>query len=102
MGLIDTMPPWHSSIKPQPVYETADVQAFWDVPVHGEYQELRANRVDARIVNNKEKATSKELVYNSNLGFRATYFAYNFINCRNKTMIFHIQQGVNLFFDFCQ
>ena len=55
MGLIDTMPPWHSSIKPQPVYETADVQAFWDVPVHGEYQELRANRVDARIVNNKEK-----------------------------------------------
>ena len=47
-------------------------------------------------------ATRKELVYNSNLGFRATYFAYNFINFRNKTMIFHIQQGVNLFFDFCQ
>ena len=55
MGLIDTVPPWYSSIKPQPVYETADVQAFWDVPVHGEYQELRANRVDARIVNNKEE-----------------------------------------------
>ena len=31
------------------------MQAFWQVPVYGEYQELRANRVDARIVNNKEK-----------------------------------------------
>ena len=56
MGLIDTVPSWHSSIKLQPVYETADVQAFWTFhAVYGEYQELRANRVDARIVNNNEK-----------------------------------------------
>ena len=52
LGLIDIMPPWYSSIKPQPVYETAEVQAYWDVPVYGEFQELMANRVDARIVNN--------------------------------------------------
>ena len=55
LGLIDTVPPWYSSIKPQSVYETAEVQAYWDVPVYGEYQELRANRVDARIVNNRDK-----------------------------------------------
>ena len=38
----------------------------------------------------------KELVYNSNLGFRATYFAYNFISFQSKTMIFRIQQSVYL------
>ena len=55
LGLIDTVPPWYSPIKPQSVYETAEVQAYWDVPVYGEYQELRANRVNARIVNNRDK-----------------------------------------------
>ena len=54
LGLIDTVPPWYLPIKPQSVYETAEVQAYLDVPVHGEYQELRANRVDARIVNNRD------------------------------------------------
>ena len=37
------------------VYETAEAQVYWDVPVYGEFQELRANRVDARIVNNQQK-----------------------------------------------
>lgn len=55
LGLIETVPPWYSPIKPQPVYETAEVQAYWDVPVNGEFQEMRANRVDARIVNNQHK-----------------------------------------------
>ena len=55
LGLIDTVTPWYSPIKPQSVYVTAEVQAYWDVPVYGEYQELRANRVDARMVNNREK-----------------------------------------------
>ena len=55
LGLIDTVPPWYSPIKPQPVYETAEVQAYWHVPVYWEFQELRANRVDARIVNNQHK-----------------------------------------------
>ena len=55
LGLIDTVPPWYSPIKPQPVYETAEVQAYWDVPVYGKFQEMRVNRVDARIVNNQHK-----------------------------------------------
>ena len=45
----------YSPIKPQPVYETAEVQAYWDVPVYCELQELRANRVDTRVVNNQHK-----------------------------------------------
>ena len=46
---------WYSPIKPQSVYKTAEVQVYWDVPVYGEYQELRPNGVHARIVNNREK-----------------------------------------------
>ena len=45
----------YSPTKPQPVYEGAHAQAYWDVPVYGEYQDLRANRIDARIVNHQEK-----------------------------------------------
>ena len=55
LGLIEASPPWYSPTKPQPVYEGAYAQAYWDVPVFGEYQELRANRIDTRIVNHQEK-----------------------------------------------
>ncbi|XP_044162766.1 uncharacterized protein LOC122947496 [Acropora millepora] len=55
LGLIEASPPWYSPTKPQPVYEGAYAQAYWDVPVFGEYQDLRANRIDARIVNHQEK-----------------------------------------------
>ena len=55
LGLIEASPPWYSPAKPQPVYEGAHRQAYWDVPIYGEYQDLRANRVDARIVNHQEK-----------------------------------------------
>ena len=53
--LIEASPPWYSPAKPQPVYEGAHAQAYWDVPVYGEYQDLRSNRIDARIVNHQEK-----------------------------------------------
>ena len=55
MGLMEASPPWYSPTKPQPVYEGAHAQAYWDVPVYGEHQDLRANRVDARIVNHQKK-----------------------------------------------
>ena len=51
LKLIDEIPPWYSSVKPKPVYELDDVQAYWDVPMFSEHQEMRSNRVDARIVN---------------------------------------------------
>ena len=38
--------------------ESQDVQAFWDIPVFAEHNEVRANRVDARIVNHREKIVS--------------------------------------------
>ena len=57
LGLIEASPPctWSSPTKPQPVYEGAHAQAYLDVRVYREYQDLRANRIDARIVNHQEK-----------------------------------------------
>ncbi|XP_067023905.1 uncharacterized protein [Acropora muricata] len=37
LGLIEASPPWYSPTKPRPVYEGAHAQAYWDVPVYGEY-----------------------------------------------------------------
>ena len=55
LGLVDSVPPWYSPIKPTPVYESNNAQAFWDVPLFAEHQEVRANRVDARIINHASK-----------------------------------------------
>lgn len=53
--LLDTVPPWCSTIGPKPLYESADVQAFWDVPLYADQMVVRANRIDVRVVNYKRK-----------------------------------------------
>ena len=40
---------------PKPVYKSEQVEAWWDVPVYADHQEVRANRVDARVVNHESK-----------------------------------------------
>ena len=55
LGLIYEVPPWYSPAKLKPVYESDDVQAYWDVTVFADYEEVRCNRADARIVNHKTK-----------------------------------------------
>ena len=51
LKLVDEVPPWYSEIQPKPLNESQDVQALWDIPVYAEHNEVRANRMDARIVN---------------------------------------------------
>ena len=48
LELIDEVPPWYSPAKPKPVYESDDVQAYWDVPVFADHEEVRCNRVSTR------------------------------------------------------
>ena len=36
-------------------------QAYWDVPVYGEYQDLRANRIDARTVNHQGRVVQSPI-----------------------------------------
>ena len=42
-------------------YENDRAEAFWDVPVYGENTELKADRIDARVVNHKEKIIIVEM-----------------------------------------
>ena len=56
LGLVDSVPPWYSPLKPKPVYESNNAKAFWDVTLFAKHQEVyRTNRVDARIINHMSK-----------------------------------------------
>ena len=62
LGLLEEVPPWYSPVEPKPTYESRDAQAFWDIPVYAVQTEVRANRVDARIINHKaKKVTTLEM-----------------------------------------
>ena len=55
MGIVDLVSPWYLLLKPNPVYEANNAQAFWDVPLFAEHQEVRANRVYACVINHESK-----------------------------------------------
>lgn len=55
LGLVDSVTPWFSPPKPKLVYEANNAQTFWDVPLLAEHQQVRANRVNARIINHNSK-----------------------------------------------
>ena len=55
LDLIQCIPPWYSPVSPKPEYKNDRACAYWDVPVFAENTEVRANRIDARIVDRKEK-----------------------------------------------
>ena len=55
MKLANTVPPCYSPKVPEPLYESAVAQPFWDVPVYAEYNHVKANRVDSRFVDHKSK-----------------------------------------------
>ena len=55
LGLVNSVPPWYSPLKSKPVFEANNAQAFWDVPLFTAHQEVRAKRVDARIINHESK-----------------------------------------------
>ena len=54
-GLIDKIPPWYSQVVPKPLYENENHKALWDVPVYAKNADVRAIRIDARIINHEEK-----------------------------------------------
>ena len=46
---------WYKPIKPKPVYEGDQVRALLEVPLFAEKTEVRANRIDVRIIDKKEE-----------------------------------------------
>ena len=55
LRLIDSVPPLYSCAVPKPVYESSEALAFWEVPVYAEHTIVKANRVNARFVDHKNK-----------------------------------------------
>ncbi|CAH3145439.1 unnamed protein product [Porites lobata] len=54
-GLMEEVPPWYSPVMPKPAYQNSTSEAFWDIPTYAEHNEVRANRIDARLVNHDRK-----------------------------------------------
>ena len=54
-GLIEEVPPWYSPVMPKPAYQNTTSEAFWDIPIYAEHNEVRANRIDARLVSHERK-----------------------------------------------
>ena len=48
--LLEEVPPWYSLMMPKPVYKSEQLEAWWDVPVYADHQEVRANRVIYHII----------------------------------------------------
>ena len=55
VGLIESAPSLSSPETPKPEYKNDRASAFWDVPVYAEKTEVRANRIDARVVDKQRK-----------------------------------------------
>ena len=49
------VPLWCSPVMPKPAYQNTTNEAFWDIPIYAEHNEVRANRIDARLVSHKRK-----------------------------------------------
>ena len=54
-GLIEEVPPWYSPVMPKPAYQNTTSEAFWDIPIYAEHNDVRANRIDARLVSHERK-----------------------------------------------
>ncbi|XP_068704791.1 uncharacterized protein [Montipora foliosa] len=53
--LIEKVPPWYSPATPKTAYQNTTSEAFWDIPIYAEHNEVRANRIDARLVSHERK-----------------------------------------------
>ena len=55
LELISEVPPWYSKNQSKPSYENGSAQALWDVSIYADSIEVRANIIDARIVDKEQK-----------------------------------------------
>ena len=54
-GLIEKVAPWYSPVMPKPAYQNTTSEAFWNIPIYAEHNEVRTNRIDARLVSHERK-----------------------------------------------
>ena len=54
-GLIEEVPPWYSPLMPKRAHQNTTSEAFGDIPIYAEHNELRANPIDVRLVSHERK-----------------------------------------------
>ena len=55
LGLVTLEVPRFSKTQPKPMYENERVIAYWDIPLYADNTHVKANRIDATIVDNENK-----------------------------------------------
>jgi len=55
LDLISKVEPWYSDAKPKPKYENERAVAYWDVPLYADTTHVKANRIDATIIDHSNK-----------------------------------------------
>ena len=58
LDLVKSEVPWFSKIQPKPMYENKRAIAYWDIPLYADNTHLRANMIDATIVDKENKKVS--------------------------------------------
>ena len=64
LDLITKVEPWFSQVTPKPLYESEHATAFWDVPLFSETSQVKANRIDATVI---DKTTKQVRVFEMTL-----------------------------------
>ena len=55
LDLITKVEPWFSEVTPKPLYENEHATAFWDVPLFADTTQVKANRIDATVIDKTSK-----------------------------------------------
>ena len=55
LDLFTKVEPWLSQVTPKPLYENEHATAFWDVPLFADTTQVKANRIDATVIDKTSK-----------------------------------------------
>ena len=55
LDLITKVEPWFSQVTPKPLYENEHATTFWDVPLFADTTQVKANRINATVIDKTSK-----------------------------------------------
>ena len=55
LDLITKVEPWFAQVTPKPLYENEHATAFWDFPLFADTTQVKANRIDATVIDKTSK-----------------------------------------------
>ena len=55
LDLVTSAVPWFSKTQPKPMYEIERAIAYWDIPLYADNTHVKANTIDATILDKENK-----------------------------------------------